>query len=106
MESELCIADLANAVQTRPGILYAVCVSVTDTMHVTAQPFSSNSHLGLVTTHLPLRHEWLSSSSDPLFLFREPRAVDPDWAPRCSGTAIILTITHVFSLIIHITANM
>lgn len=60
-----CIADLTNAVQTRPGILYAVCVSVTDSLHVTVWPLSSDPRSRHVTIHLPLWHEWLSSTTDP-----------------------------------------
>lgn len=95
VEAELCIAGLAIALQTQTGILYAACVSVTGTMHVTARPFSSNSHLGLVTIHLPLRHEWLSSSTDPLFLFREPRGCQSTlgpWALQSSSRSQYHTI--------------
>lgn len=99
-----CIADLTNAVQTRPGILYAVCVSVTDSLHVTVWPLSSDPRSRHVTIHLPLWHEWLSSTTDP--------SSSPQGAPGLSvwtgtsglsGTEEIHTRSH-FTDLSHVTA--
>lgn len=90
-----CIADLTNAVQTRPGILYAVCVSVTDSLHVTVWPLSSDPRSRHVTIHLPLWHEWLSSTTDPLLHRRGPRGCRSGPGPRVSLEQKKFTHAHI-----------
>lgn len=99
-----CIADLTNAVQTRPGILYAVCVSVTDSLHVTVWPLSSDPRSRHVTIHLPLWHEWLSSTTDPCSSPRGAPGLSV-WTGTSglSGTEEIHTRSH-FTDLSHVTA--
>lgn len=102
MGAELCVADLVNASQTVPGILHAARAPVTDGRHVPSDPRS-----GLVKIHLRLRHEWLSSSTDPLCLCGMPGGLSvPAWPPGAlERKQFSLCLTHIHTPFRFITSH-